>query len=74
MKKSLVITLCMLAIVVVSLLIGGCGSKNDENMDASYYRKILMLPDGQLLCSLEVEADKIDNAGRVFKVEKKMGK
>lgn len=74
MKKSLFITLCMLAIVVVSLLIGGCGSKNDENMDASYYRKILMLPDGQLLCSLEVEANKIDNAGRVFKVEKKDGK
>ncbi|KHM47263.1 hypothetical protein SAMN02745671_00154 [Anaerovibrio lipolyticus DSM 3074] len=74
MKKSLFITLCILAILAVSLLIGGCGSKNDENMDASYYRKILMLPDGQLLCSLEVEADKVNTAGAVCKVEKKDGK
>ena len=66
--------------VLMLLLVCGCGSKDGnkelitENLDASYYRRIVMLPDGRLLCSLEVDADKVANAGSVLKVEKKEGK
>lgn len=69
-----------LALAVVLMMVCGCGGKSgdnkqsSENLDVSYYRKIMMLPDGTLLCSLEVSADKVSNAGEVFKVEKKDGK
>ena len=62
------------------LLVCGCGSKDGskeqaaEHLDASYYRNIVMLPDGRLLCSLEVNVDKVANAGSVLKVEKRMEK
>ena len=72
--------LFILAMALILLLVCGCGSKDGnkeqitENLDASYYRRIVMLPDGRLLCSLEVDADKVANAGSVLKVEKKEGK
>lgn len=74
--KKLLTPLLLLGLVAISLMAFGCGSKSNNagNMDAEYYRQIIMLPDGQLLCSLEVDADKVDTAGRVYKVEKKDGK
>lgn len=71
--------LMALALAVVLMMVCGCGGKSGDNkqssekLDVSYYRKIMMLPDGKLLCSMEVEANKVANAGEVFKVEKKDG-